>query len=64
VECFHPTCTAPAEDCEVDHVVPFSRGGPTTADNGRLACGFHNRSRPGATRLRREPDEQEERGPP
>ena len=61
-QCFHPTCSVPAEDCEVDHVVPFAGGGPTTPDNGRLACGFHNRSRPGATRPER-PDE-DERGPP
>ena len=61
-ECCSPYCDVPAEDCEVDHIVPFSEGGPTVADNGRLACGFHNRSRPGATRPDR--DEDEERGPP
>ena len=61
-ECFHPTCSVPAEDCEVDHVVPYALGGPTTPDNGRLACGFHNRSRPGATRPER--PEEDERGPP
>jgi len=49
-ECASPFCDVPAEDCEVDHVVPFADGGPTVADNGRLACGFHNRSRPGASR--------------
>jgi hypothetical protein len=63
--CFHPLCDVPAEDCEVDHVVPFAAGGPATADNGRLACGFHNRSRPGATRPERsETDDEDERGPP
>jgi hypothetical protein len=62
LECFHPSCAVPAEDCEVDHIVPFGQGGPTVADNGRLACGFHNRSRPGASRPER--DEEEERGPP
>lgn len=44
-QCFHPYCELPAEVCEVDHVVPFSEGGTTTADNGRVACAFHNRQR-------------------
>lgn len=43
--CQHPYCEAPAERCEVDHIVPASRGGPTTQENGRLACSFHNRIR-------------------
>jgi hypothetical protein len=38
-------CDVPAERCEVDHVVPASEGGPTTQENGRLLCGFHNRRR-------------------
>ena len=64
-ECFSPCCDVPAEDCEVDHVVPFAEGGPTVAGNGRLACGFHNRSRPGAQRPEPpEPPEEDERGPP
>jgi len=62
LECAHESCDVPAEDCEIDHVVPYADGGPTVADNGRLACGFHNRSRPGATRPGR--DEEDERGPP
>jgi hypothetical protein len=61
-ECFNPFCDVPAEDCQVDHVVPYAQGGPTTPDNGRLACGFHNRSRPGATRPRR--GDEEGRAPP
>jgi hypothetical protein len=44
-ECFHPYCDTPAVDCDVDHVQPWSAGGPTTQANGRLACGFHNRAR-------------------
>ena len=43
-ECTSRYCEVPAEDCEVDHVVPVADGGPTLAGNGRLACGFHNRS--------------------
>ncbi len=44
-ECFHETCDEGAEHGQVDHVEPWATGGPTTDDNGRLACGFHNRLR-------------------
>jgi hypothetical protein len=44
-ECFHEYCDVPAEDCQVDHVVPYAAGGETTQDNGRAACAFHNRER-------------------
>jgi len=27
---------------EIDHVIPRGRGGPSTVDNSRLACKFHN----------------------
>ena len=43
--CYHPYCDQPAEGCQVDHIQPWSQGGPTTQANGRLACGFHNRRR-------------------
>ncbi|HXW31514.1 MAG TPA: HNH endonuclease signature motif containing protein [Acidimicrobiales bacterium] len=43
--CTHPYCEVPAELCQVDHIVPFSEGGLTTQENGRLLCGFHNRLR-------------------
>jgi hypothetical protein len=43
--CTHPYCYEPAENCEADHVTLFSEGGPTTQENGRLLCGFHNRLR-------------------
>jgi hypothetical protein len=43
--CTHPYCDKPAQDCEVDHVVRYSDGGPTTQENGRLLCPFHNRLR-------------------
>ncbi len=46
-ECFHPYCDIPACDCQVDHVVPYAEGGLTVDDNGRPACGFHNRQRNG-----------------
>jgi Domain of unknown function (DUF222)/HNH endonuclease len=43
--CTHPYCEEPLGACEVDHIVPFALGGPTTQENGRLLCGFHNRLR-------------------
>lgn len=45
--CTHPMCDEPAAWCEVDHVVPWEVGGPTTQQNGRLLCRFHHRMRQG-----------------
>jgi len=44
-ECFHEFCDTPAEHTQIDHVQPYAAGGPTTTDNGRPACGYHNRWR-------------------
>jgi hypothetical protein len=44
-ECFHPSCEEPAETCQIDHIEPYGAGGLTTQDNGRAACGPHNRAR-------------------
>ena len=46
-ECTHHYCDVPAPSCQVDHIVPFSAGGPTVEENGRLLCAFHNRLRNG-----------------
>lgn len=35
----------PDEATEVDHVYPWSRGGPTIAGNGQALCRGHNRSK-------------------
>ncbi len=43
--CQHPYCDEPAERCQVDHILEFSQGGPTSQENGRLLCSFHNRQR-------------------
>lgn len=43
--CTHPYCSAPAWRCQADHIQPYSEGGLTTQDNGRLACVSHNRAR-------------------
>ena len=42
-QCMHPFCDQPIERCQVDHIVAFEDGGPTTQANGQLYCGFHNR---------------------
>ncbi len=43
--CAHPTCDTPAQQCEIDHVKPFTKGGPTHQDNGTPRCGVHNRQK-------------------
>ncbi len=43
--CTHPYCYEPAGSCQADHIEPYADGGPTTQENGRLLCGFHNRLR-------------------
>ncbi len=45
--CTHPSgCDEPASGCDIDHVAPRSRGGPTSQHNGTLRCPTHNRVRP------------------
>ena len=36
-------CDVSADDCDIDHIVPSSKGGPTSQFNGRLECKPHNR---------------------
>jgi hypothetical protein len=43
--CTHPFCDGSTAGFEVDHVVPYADGGPTTQENGRILCGFHHRLR-------------------
>ncbi|MBD0292095.1 MAG: DUF222 domain-containing protein [Jiangellaceae bacterium] len=41
--CRFPTCTWPAEACDLDHTVPFSQGGATADSNfGPVHRGHHN----------------------
>lgn len=44
-ECTDPYCDGSRRKCQVDHIIPYADGGPTTQENGRLLCGFHNRLR-------------------
>ena len=60
-ECFHRYCDTPAHRCQVDHVQPWSSGGPTVDSNGRCACGFHNRLRHRAREPAEEPPGRDER---
>jgi len=43
--CTHPFCDVPAAQCQIDHIIPWAHGGPTTLLNARVHCGFHNRLR-------------------
>ena len=56
--CFHPSCDEAPLRPEIDHIHEASKGGPTTQDNGRLGCGFHNRWR------NHHPDEEWDTTPP
>ena len=40
--CYWPGCTAPAHACDLDHLMPHSRGGETSPDNAGAACRRHN----------------------
>jgi Domain of unknown function (DUF222)/HNH endonuclease len=40
--CAFPGCDQPASVCAVHHIVPRSRGGPTTLHNLVPLCGFHH----------------------
>lgn len=35
-------CDHPATDCDLDHTVPYDRGGPTHASNLKALCRFHH----------------------
>jgi hypothetical protein len=57
--CVHPMCDVCASRCQVDHLIPYARGGPTVQENGRLLCAFHNRlrERPDPAPFERHPPE-------
>ena len=41
--CTAQGCDAPPGLCHAHHDIPWSRGGPTNTDHGRLLCGHHHR---------------------
>lgn len=40
--CAHPGCTVEVEHCEIHHVIPWERGGPTNLDNLIPLCARHH----------------------
>lgn len=44
-ECRDPGCAIPGRHCQIDHIIPRSRGGRTAIDNLRCQCASGNRLR-------------------
>jgi len=44
-QCQHEFCDRRAEECQIDHIVPWSEGGLTEQSNAQVLCGPHNRMR-------------------
>jgi hypothetical protein len=40
--CRWPGCDQPAIDCDLDHTIPYGRGGPTHASNVKCYCRTHH----------------------
>ncbi|MBS4728807.1 HNH endonuclease [Mycobacterium sp. SM1] len=40
--CRWPGCDRPAHDCDLDHTIPYSNGGPTHASNLKCYCRTHH----------------------
>jgi hypothetical protein len=47
--CTEPGCDTPADDCDVDHQLPYAKGGRTDQSNGNCKCGHHNRHKADTT---------------
>ncbi|MBO0842916.1 MAG: HNH endonuclease [Nocardioides sp.] len=43
--CAFPGCTVSAEDCDLDHRVPYDEGGPTVSSNLTPLCRKHHRAK-------------------
>jgi HNH endonuclease len=41
--CAFPGCGQPASVCDIHHIIPRSRGGPTSLDNLLTLCTFHHK---------------------
>lgn len=42
LSCRFPGCDKPSQDCDIDHTIPYSRGGPTHPSNLALLCRTHH----------------------
>ncbi len=40
--CRWPGCEVPAVDCDIDHTIPYGKGGPTHAANTKCYCRTHH----------------------
>ena len=45
LHCFGPGCDIANVHCEIDHIIPHHRQGPTDTDNGIPGCDHHNRDK-------------------
>jgi len=45
LRCQAPGCRVPAHRCQVDHRIPWQRGGPTFVDNLYCLCARHHRAK-------------------
>ncbi|MEV7692027.1 DUF222 domain-containing protein [Microbacterium sp. NPDC089189] len=55
--CMAPGCGMPADRCEIDHTIAYSRGGPTSSDNlAPLCVGHHTVKHHGGWTLRQRGD--------
>jgi hypothetical protein len=43
--CRFDPCDRPPEWCDIDHITPYSEGGPTSVTNGILLCRHHHRAK-------------------
>lgn len=41
-KCRVPGCNVAAANCQIDHIIPFDQGGPTTPWNLQCLCQFHH----------------------
>ncbi len=55
-ECYWPGCHKPTSACQIDHLRPAARGGPTTQSNGKPACLRHNLVKEAGYTVTRAPD--------
>ncbi|WP_102142205.1 HNH endonuclease signature motif containing protein [Mycobacterium hubeiense] len=42
ITCRWPGCEHPAVDCDLDHTIPYNKGGPTHASNLKCYCRLHH----------------------